>query len=355
MKRHVRVALPLCAVVVLFAGSIAHGAGTTKPPELAMFVSTPGEMFSRFVFSSSNSDASATLSHPPYAVLKGRMLPGTRVAMVVADTWSRERDGTFGAALYRVEAGRAPVVLASQVVHATRPLVTAEGRLFIERGDYGTEPTAEQAHAGELRTDKLRVDEINPVTGEARTVLRFDGYTTHLAGFFGGELILYRVSFLHADLVAVNADSGAVRVLVPELPPFARDFSVDARHARLVFTEAQAGEVIALELHSGERTVLATDPTNPPFAPFAWPDGRVAWNDAGHFFVGGNEVDAFEGGTSLVRAVSKDGRWIAIDRTHPSELPDLFVVSAELGVVMRFPIPQGIRADVIGLVSEAKR
>ena len=40
-------------------------------------------------------------------------------------------------------------------------------------------------------------------------------------------MLLYRVAHQLADLVAVNIDSGALRVLAQPIPAHARDFSVD--------------------------------------------------------------------------------------------------------------------------------
>ena len=86
-----------------------------------------------------------------------------------------------------MEPGQPAVTLCDRVFHASTPLVTSDGRVFVERGRAG--PTAE----GRLRVDELTIDEV--MAQGARVVWRVlaELHRAHLAGVSGRELILYRV------------------------------------------------------------------------------------------------------------------------------------------------------------------
>lgn len=298
--------------------------------------------------------------HLPWAVVRGGMLPEGEVAMVVADL-RRRGDPSFGATLLRLEPGAPPRVLAENVAHASRPHVTAEGRVFIERGAPGAEPDVEAARRGELRTDALTIDEIDPASGVARQVHRFAGYTTHLAGSFEGQLVVYRVDRSGAELVLIPMKGGAPRVLISDLPPFAREFSVDDS-GRLLFVNADRASrrwrLESLDLRSLERKILTTSP-RPGLAPFAWrgevyysPDGAagLARLERGERV----ELNLFGAGSDRLEARSPDGRWIALSHRLPSTLP-LPVSLGIDGVGMPLAYPSGERCEVLGFVGEAAR
>ncbi len=322
---------------------------------------TPGEEASRLVFEApgaSRVTEAGTFQHLPWAVVRGRMLPKTRTAVVVADVF-RRGDGSFGAALIRLSPGAPAKVLAGRVFHATRPLVTSNGRVFVERGVEGVPPADEEVRTGRLRIDALTIDEINPSTGEARTVHAFEGYTTHLVGALGDELLLYRVRHQHADLVAVHTDSGAVRPLRPEVLPFARDFSLSEaeRVLRWSTLDPSSREWIAVELDldKGTETVLARA-LKPSIVPSAWPEGGWAFNpggDQGLTLMQRGEpkrIAPLGPGADVVRAVSADREWVALDHTRPATRPAPFVISRDGAQVLTVSVPEGMRSEILGFV-----
>lgn len=316
-----------------------------------MLVGTPGEEASTLIFQSPGAGApaegAATLRHLPWAVIRGRVLPGTRTALVVADT-ARRGDGSFGATLLRISPGAAPEVLADRVFHATRPLVTSTGRVFVERGIEGP-----------ARVDRLSIDEVNPMTGEARPVHAFEGYTTHLVGALGDELLVYRVRYQHADLVAVHMDTGTTRKLRGELVPFARDFSVDevTRVLRWTTLETATGDwvVVAMNADEGVETVIARA-QRPSLAASAWPGGRWAFNPGGDRGLALSEgedqrrIAPLGPGADVVRAATGNGAWVALDHTRPSSLPAPFVMSQDGKRVLRIAVPEGMRSEILGFV-----
>src|SRR5262249_4533763 len=109
-------------------------------------------------------DGSTVLSafeHVPDGSVHGRLLPGSRAAMVVADRSNAARDISFSGTLLRLEPGKAPLAICDRVVHASTPLVTSDGRVFVERG----------------RADELTIEEA--AAGAMRVVWRGRGYASH--------------------------------------------------------------------------------------------------------------------------------------------------------------------------------
>jgi hypothetical protein len=302
------------------------------------------------------------LQHAAGATVMGAVLPGTRTVLAVAGVVP-SRDESWASALFRLDEGREPRLLADRVYLSTRPLVTAGGRVFVQRGRAGTEPSFEQARAGELREDELTVDEVNPKTGEARTVHATTGYLTFLAGALGDELFVYRVRFHHADLIAVNADSGAVRVLAAPIEPFARDFSVDAETKALLYTQldARTGEWVVerLDLSTLARSTLARAPLM-ALAAHAWPGGKLAVNlkgDQGLSVLGADAVAGapFGPGVDFLHAFTRDGRFVAGLHTTPSALPRPFVLRTSTGEPLLLATVPGARVDVAGFVEAGAR
>lgn len=198
---------------------------------------------------------------PPGGVARG-VLEKDDAAWVVADDDARS---DFGAALYRVTGGTTTKV-ASGVLHASRPLRTASGALYIERGTPGAMPAPEEARAGLLREDTLTVDRVEGTS--LRTVYRTRGYATHLAGALPGQLVVYRVEPTRiagnygsvASVVLVDEASGSTRT-VAEVPPFARDFSVQG--SALYFddrdpVDAGRWHVMRLDLGTGTLDVITS-------------------------------------------------------------------------------------------------
>src|SRR5688572_1225063 len=76
--------------------------------------------------------ALAEVPHAPGAVVRGDVLGAERAAVVVADE-DGPVDPDFSASLFRVDAHGARR-LARDVFHATRPLASDDGQVYVERG-----------------------------------------------------------------------------------------------------------------------------------------------------------------------------------------------------------------------------
>jgi hypothetical protein len=212
-----------------------------------------------------------TVRHARGAVVRGDVLGAG--AVVVAD----EDGGDYGAALWRVDA-RSARVLARGVYHASRPLVSRDGRVYVERGTPGPWPTPDEAHAGHLRTDALTLDAIDPETGAARTLYGWSGYTLHLAGETEREIVVYRVSFEGADLTTVDRASGSARV-VTTLAPYARDFSVSRDAVVMSNRDQDRWTIDRVSLASGARERLFEAQGYAP-VPRVLASGAVTWGTA---------------------------------------------------------------------------
>ncbi|APR79357.1 Hypothetical protein A7982_04704 [Minicystis rosea] len=293
----------------------------------------------------------ATFTHREDAAVRGATVPGTSTVLAVADT-QETRDLSFAASLFRVAPHQPPVRLCEGVVHASRPLVTAGGRVFVSRGVAGPD------HEGAFRADDLTIDEIDPQSSTARTVHAFHGYLAFLAGAHGAEILVYRVGAGGADLASVHPDTGAVRVLA-KLLPFARDFSVG--DGAVIFQErdehdSRAFTIDRIDLGSGARTRLHTGPSA-TLAPFAWPGGGIAWssNDqAGLSILTGDRPLAaapLGRGVDMVRAVSADGSWIAALHTVAGKLPIPFAVDTRTGAAAAIRAVPDARVEIAGFVA----
>ncbi len=223
----------------------------------------------------------STLFHARGAVVRGDVLAGGRVVVLVADeAGAAQADPDWGAALHRVDATGARL-LARGLYHASRPLASADGSVYVERGASGPWPTRDEAQAGRLRTDALALDAIDPVSGAARTVTTWTGYTLHIAGELGGDLVVYRVAYEGAELVAIDRASGRVRRVAP-LAAFARDFSIDAARGAVVLgnrdeKDSRTWVVDRIDLRSGARERLHAQRDEAP-VPYLTPGGDVRWS-----------------------------------------------------------------------------
>ncbi|WP_437680614.1 hypothetical protein [Sorangium sp. So ce131] len=299
----------------------------------------------------------AVLRHLSDAIVRARVVPGTQVVVATADT-SPARDPSFNASLFRIEPRAEPAALCDGVVHASRPLVTRSGRVFVSRGVAGPEPPRD-GDLARLRVDALTIDEVDLATGATRAVHAHTGYLAFLAGEWNGELVLYRVAPGSADIVGVSPDSGATRVIAPSIPPFARDFSVDAAGA-LVFqgrheADPSAWVVDRLDLASGKITRLAVSAYS-GLAPHSWPGGGLAYTPdrATGLLVRGARASVrgpLGPGVDVVQAVSEDAAWVAALHTNPSAFPVPFAIHAATGDVAAIPAPPGARIAVAGFVA----
>ncbi len=303
----------------------------------------------------------ARFRHAPDATVKGTTLPGTKTVLVVAGIVSA-RDPSWASALFRLEPGQEATLLADRVYVSSRPLVTATGRVYVQRGRAGADPSPEEALAGRLREDALNVDEVDISTGRSRTVYATSGYLAFLAGTLGDELFVYRVAFQQAELVAVNSNTEAVRTLASPMPPFARDFSVDAARGALLYTELDertgTWAVERLDLATLRRETLARGPSM-ALAPHSWPGASFAFNPDGAegLHVPGSAVAPapFGLGVDFVQAVSRDEAWLCGLHTLPSRLSIPFVLSAAIGAPVPLAFPAGARVDLAGFVEDGAR
>lgn len=304
----------------------------------------------------------ATIPHAPGAVVRGDVLRDGAFAVVVAADEESARDRDWGSALWRVDANGARFV-ARGVYHASRPLASVDGNVYVQRGASGAWPTADEAKRGKLRTDALSIDAIDPDTGASRTLHTWSGYTLHVAGEWQNELVVYRVAFEGADIVAIDRASGAVRSLA-SVVPFARDFSIDARGALWMSNrddvDANAWIVARLDLATGAVTRVAVE-RGESLAPFALPDGTVAWTASGRKglavatklgAVATRPLAPLGAGYDSVTAASGDAAWATIAHVPASGYDVAAAVHVASGTPVRLT-PRDERVSVLGFVDGA--
>lgn len=325
-------------------------------PRVALWATEPGASASTLHFSqpgaATEPPAIARIEHAPDGEVRGALLPSGGRAVVVADM-ERRRDPSFGAWLVLVDPGHDNRVLATGCAHASRPWVLPSGRVLVQRGVPGPEVAPANAQAGELRTDALSVDEIDPQSGALRPLHQYSGYITHIAGILEGEVLLYRVAHQLADLVAVNLDSGALRVLAQPIPAHARDFSVDQTSRSVVFAnlDPTGWHVDRLFVASGQRQTVARA-GGMWVTPSVWPNGSVLVNDGrGGVAIGGRGPSRALGpGFDEVSSVSPDGRHVALLHRVPSGFARAFVTDVDGDAVLDVPAPPGRRLSVAGFL-----
>lgn len=341
----------------------ARASVAASGPLVALLLTRPGAGYTSLTLARAGESSLPTpiarFDHADNAVVKGAILPGTSVVLAVADT-AATRDLSFASSLFRVEPHRAAERLCDGVAYASRPLVTAAGRVFVSRGTAGPEPAAAPKLAG--RDDALAIDEIDPATGSARTVHSFAGYLAFLAGEHGREILVYRVGAAGADLIGVDPDTGTARVIAPSLLPFARDFSVDPARGAVVFQERDERDsrtwvIDRLDLATGARTRLAAS-SSMSLAPSVWPGGGVAYapDSRGGLALIGREMKPIHAptgdGVDQVQALSRDGAWVAALHTRPGELPVAFAIEAATGRALAWPTAAGARVAIAGFVAD---
>lgn len=297
------------------------------------------------------------LDHEPGGDLRAELIGGTDTVVVTAPAVAR-RDVSYNGGLYALRQGADPRLLSHGVVHASRPLVTPSGRIFVSRGVAGPLPADPQT----TRSDQLSIDEVDLATGQSRSVHTHQGFAAHLAGWYDGEILVYRVGPSGADIVAVDPDAGTLRSVLPTLPPFARDFSVDPSRGVLVYrgrhdTLSQRWVLDELDLATGTTTRLA-ESDRFALAPHAWPDGAVAFNPAGRglSLLGSSDpVSSPLGpGVDVVRATSRDGRYVAALHTVSGRFAVPFVVDRRTGQAAPLGVPARTRSAIAGFVEAAE-
>ncbi|MBW2454957.1 MAG: hypothetical protein JRI68_10615 [Deltaproteobacteria bacterium] len=338
-----------------------NGTPTTSPlsgaPAVALVATIPGDDASRLYV--------ARPGEPlPPPVLEFRHLPSGSVR---AEVWSDDpvvlatapttpsRDPSFDGGLYRLDPAAGAQLLCDGVVHAARPLITPDGRVFVARGMAG--PSS--ANPAAVRVDELTIDEVDPLTGVVTPVHHHTGHLAHLAGWHDGRLLVYQVGPGSAEIVAVSPATGKTTVLVASLPAFARDFSVDPVGGQLVYRGRHEDDprrwvVDTLDLAKGARQRLYEGDSF-SLAPHVWPGGGVAINPRrrGLQLLGSGDglVSPMGSGVDLVRGVSQGDRYVALLHTVQGRLPLPFVVDRQTSGVAPVPTPPGTRVAVAGFVS----
>ncbi len=319
-------------------------------PRLAIVATAPGTGHSSLYLLSlpeaatkgaSSAKPVLAFQHHGHGNLRAQVVGST--AWVVANTPGRSgRNNSFDGELLRLDPKNGTVKpLCASVAHASRPLVTEDSRVFVSRGTAGPWPKQPER----MRTDQLSIDEVDLTNGQLRTVISYHGYLAHLAGAWQDELLIYRVGPHRADVIAVQRDTGAVRTLLATIPPFARDFSVDSSRSALVYrgrdeTDRRSWTVELLDLPTGTQHRLFTGASF-TLAPAVWPNGDVAYNPQGRGLrlLGRSEPwrSPLGAGVDVLRAVSRDGRFVALLHTVASRLAEAFVLDRDTGAQLRLP------------------
>ena len=282
----------------------------------------------------------ARFTHAEGSAVKGALLPRSRV-VVASATLRSGGDLSFANSLIRLEPGKSPRVLADRLVYGSRPLVTAEGRVFVSRGMAGLEPVDGR---DALRVDALTIEEIDPTTATRRVVHSTAGYLTFLAGASGRELIINEVAPVGARLISVHVDTFAVRELLHTMAPLARDFVVDVPRHRVIFTQGVADRWVVeqVDLLSGASSLLA-EGTEVTLMPAVLADGRVLINR-------GEGLRTLEGAPAMpgfARLAFQQKNLIVGLHLRPSDFPVLFAVKD--GVTQVLAAPPDSRLDVAGV------
>jgi hypothetical protein len=339
-------------------GAPAHAAPlpSAHGPRVALVATFPGAAHSSLYLVQAGDTAApapvATFAHLPDAAVRAASLPGGDAVLATAEV-AETRDRSFNASLLRLRPHAPPETLWDRVVHASRPLVTPSGRVFVSRGTPGPELE------GRMRIDHLTVDEIDPDTGASRVVYAAFGHLVFLAAWSGRELVVYRILADRADLVGIDPDTGAVRPILGQLPPFARDFSVDAAGARLVFqnrhaTDERTWEIDEVDLATGQERALHSGPSM-TMSPAVLPDGGVVFNPAG---AGLRPLDAelrvngpLGAGVDVIAASSPHVPYLAALHTVAGALPVPFLIDANTGAAEILAAPKNARIAIAGFVA----
>jgi hypothetical protein len=287
----------------------------------------------------------ASFTHREGSV-RGALLPDGSV--LAAAPHATDRDRSFDGGLWRLSSDRV-VWLCDGLLHASRPLVTPDGRVFAVRGRAGAARDERS-----MRVDELTLDRIDPESGAVDTLHHDQGYLLHIAGWHDGRVLVYRVAPNRADIVAIDATTGTVQMLVDDLPHFARDFSVlddrlvyRGRHER----ESRTWVVDVIDLARGTRRRIH-ESASFALAPHAWPDGAVALSpdQSGLALLGSmDRIRAPLGsGVDVVRALR--GRFVALLHTRERAFEFPFLLDRTTGKSHPLPAPGRTRVDIVGFM-----
>lgn len=326
----------------------------TAAPQVAVLSTAPGtgrtELRWQPLGQKTPAKVVASFPHLDEATALGAVIPGTDRVVATAATVP-SRDLSFSGTLFALEPGKPARALVGQVAVSTRPVVSSQGRIFVQRGAPG--PDGEGPHG---RVDALEVDEVDWATGAVRPVLKAQGFALFLAGIAGAELLVYRVDERGGALLAVHVDALGVRELIPSMTPLARDFVLDAPGRTLAFTQ---GDPVTRRWHVErldlQRLELATiGPASPSMAllPTFLADALAVTQGEGQ------GLRAADGDAVLlaphvrgyphVVAVSRTKVAVGLDE-RPGDFPALFAVA--LGSSSPVPLwgPARSRLDVAGV------
>lgn len=257
----------------------------------------------------------ATLSRQPSSPVTAVALPGTE-QVAVSVVRRLERDATWSATVFLVGPGRKSHVLLERAFAGGPLLATADRGVIAVREIAGPERTPSAAG---LRRDTLEVVTAveTPDGVEVRPLSRQVGDALLLVGVKDHELFAYRVGGRDTErpparqpserrgapsgeLISIDLGTGAVRSVVPAMPPLARDFSFDPLSGTIWF--AGLGPDVGVEEESGvagkgtnamgrdtaRYALFGLDPATArlsvivtgdslAFLPRAWPGDRVAF------------------------------------------------------------------------------
>lgn len=327
------------AAMPAFAGSAARAVVIASPHD-----ETANTSEIRWVeVSSSGLRAVRALSipHARGAVVRGDLVPGSDAVAVVCDE-DGARDPEYGSVLFR-SGTTGMTQLATNVVHASRPLASIDGWIYVERGQRGPR-----------RVDALTIDAIDSKGTTLRNLISWSGFALHLAGEIERELIVYRVGGSGAEIVAIDRASGSLRV-VGAISPFARDFSIDRNANAIVFsnrdeTDSHLWVVERMDLASGARTRLHVEKDESP-APFALPSGDVAWTAPRRsgLWMGGKTIAPLGPGFDNVRAANDALVMIAHVPASSG-----FDSAAVLDGSKTFAFPADVRIEPIGFIGSTR-
>lgn len=257
-----------------------------------------------------------------------------RAYVVAAEAPSRH-GSTYHSALWRVEEGIDPVRLKGGLTDASRPLVTARGTLLVQSGRDGDDPAPDASRTLRERVDTLTLDRVDPLQGTSRTVWSGRGMIAFLAAALqDDEVLVYHVHERGASLFALDATAGAVRTIVPEMEPLARDFSYDPVRDEVTFVRASprhdgTWEVVSVPAHgaptSADRLRVRWRADHDHLAPHALPGGAVLVSlpgDRGLARLDGwpalpVRLAPLGDGADEVLDASADGRWFAFRHRTP--------------------------------------
>ena len=279
------------------------------------------------------------------ALLRG---PAASQPVVLAVAAEREdpRGGSYHSALFRIDPATGTTTrLCGELVDGSRPLITARGTVLVQRGSDGDDPAPDPTRRRLVeRTDALRLDAVDPLTGALRPVWSGRGQLAYLAtALRDDEVLVYLLQDSRSSLLRLDARSGDAAVLHPDLP-LARDFSYDAARDEVVFARALSPavyEISSLRAHDPSAAHTARwRASSDHLMPRVLRDGAIglslpgdhglAWLSRGASVQSPVAVFAPRGdGSDALLAESDDGRWIAL--RHTTDRDESVVIAPRRG------------------------